>query len=112
MSNEAKTKVRSFLRTIYTKIIAILNATRKTAGTAETPAFIDIQIKVVILLLVNISIPCKFSFTQNPSDLDFDLPGTLEVKSDDVIGLAIYCFLLRINSNIGPNSASLRDIRH
>ena len=93
------------------------NITRKTAGTAKNPAchqttFCDIQIKVVILLLVNISIPCKFPSTQNPSDLDFDLSGSLQVKSDDVIGLAIYDFLLMINSNIGHISAPLRDIRH
>ncbi len=72
--------------------------------------FCDIQIEVVILLLVNISIPCKFHSTQNPSDLDFDLPGSLKVKSDDIIRLTIYGFLLMINSNIGPNSAPLRDI--
>ncbi len=36
---------------------------------------------------------------------------SLKVKSDDIIGLAIYGFLLMVNSNIGPNSAPLRDIR-
>ncbi len=48
----------------------------------------------------------KFT-TQNLSDLDFDLSRSLKVKSDDVIELAIYGFLLMINSNIGPNSAPL-----
>ncbi len=67
----------------------------------QQTTFCDTQIKVVILLLVNISIPCKFPSTQNPSDLDFDLPGSLKVKSGDVIGLVINDFLLMINSNIG-----------
>ncbi len=48
----------------------------------------------------------------NPSDLDFDLSGSLKGKSDDVIELARYGFPLMINSKIGPNSAPLRDIRH
>ncbi len=76
--------------------------TRKTAGTAEKPnrqqpTFCDIQIKVVILLLANISIPCRSPSTQSQSDLDFDLSRTLKVKSDDVIGRAIYGFLLMVN---------------
>ncbi len=41
--------------------------------------------------------------TQNPSELDCDLSRSLKVKSDDVIGLSIYGFLLMVNSNIGPN---------
>ncbi len=28
---------------------------------------------------------------------------SLKIKSDDVIGLAIYGFLLMVNNNIGPN---------
>ena len=40
---------------------------------------------------------------QNLGDLDFDLSMSLKVKSDGVIGLAIYGFLLMVNSNIGPN---------
>ncbi len=88
--------------------------TRKTSGTAENPThkqttFRDIQIKVVILLLANISIPCRSPSTQNQSD--FDLSRSLKVKSDGVIGLAIYGFLLMVNSNIGPNCSPLRYIR-
>ncbi len=45
--------------------------------------------------------------TQNLSDLDFDLSRSLKVKCHGVIGLAIYGFLLMINSNIGPNMAPL-----
>ncbi len=37
---------------------------------------------------------------------------SLKVKSDGVIGLVIYGILLIVNSNTGPNSAPLRDIRH
>ncbi len=48
---------------------------------------------------------------RNVSDLDFDLSSSLKVKSDDVIGLPIYAFLLLFNSNIWPNSAPLQDIR-
>ena len=40
----------------------------------------DIQIKVVILLLANISIPCRSPSTQNLNDLDFDLSRSLKVK--------------------------------
>ncbi len=36
---------------------------------------------------------------------------SLKVQTGDVIRLAIYGFLLRVNSNIGPNSAPLRDRR-
>ncbi len=43
-------------------------------------------------------------------DFDFDLSRSLKVKSDDVIELAIYGFLLMVYSNIGPNSAPLRDM--
>ena len=46
----------------------------------------------------------------NPSDLDFDHSRSIKVKSDDVIGLAIYGFLFMIKSNIGPNSTPLRDM--
>ena len=69
---------------------------RNTPPAKKLP-FCDILIKVVMLLQVNISIPCKFPSTQNSSDLDFDLPGSLKVKSDDVIGLAIYGSLFMIN---------------
>ncbi len=40
---------------------------------------------------------------RNLGELDFDLSRSLKVKSDSVIGLAIYGFLLMVNSNIGPN---------
>ena len=43
----------------------------------------------------------------NPFDLDFDLSRSLKVKTDGVIGLAIYGFLLMVNSNMGPISAPL-----
>ncbi len=66
---------------------------------------------VVILLLANISISYRYPTTENLSDLDFDLSRSVNVKFDNAIGLAIYGFLLIVNSNIGPNSASLRDIR-
>ena len=36
---------------------------------------------------------------------------SLEIKSDSVIVFAIYGFLLMVNSNIGVNSAPLREIR-
>ncbi len=86
----------------------------KTDKKEENPArqqnpFGDIQIKVVILLLANISIPCSSPSIQNQSDLDFDLSRWVKVKTD-VIGVAIYGFLLMVNSNIEPNSATLRDI--
>ena len=35
----------------------------------------------------------------------------LKVKYNDAVGLQICCFLLMIDSNLGPNSAHLRDIR-
>ena len=47
----------------------------------------------------------------NQSDLDFNLSRSLNVKSDGVIGLAIYAFQFTVNSTIGPNLAPLRDIR-
>ncbi len=47
----------------------------------------------------------------NLRDLDFGLSWSFKVKSDGVIGLAIYGFLLMVNSNIWSNSAPLRDIR-
>ena len=43
---------------------------------------------------------------QNLSDLDFS--RSLKVKRHGVIGLAIYGFLLIVNSNTGPNLAPLR----
>ena len=43
-------------------------------------------------------------------NLDFDLSRSLKVKCRDVIGLPICGFLLMVNTNIGPNSARLRDI--
>ncbi len=46
----------------------------------------------------------------NVCDLDFDLSRSLKVKCRDVIGLPICGFLLMVNTNIGPNSARLRDI--
>ena len=45
----------------------------------------------------------------NPSDLNFDLSRPLKVKSDDVIALATYGFLLMVKGNIGPNLAPLGD---
>ncbi len=65
---------------------------------------------MVILLLPNIFIPCRSPSTQNLSDLDFDLSRSLKVKSGDVIGLAIYGFLLMVDSNIGSDVAPLRDM--
>ncbi len=44
---------------------------------------------VVILLLVNISIPYRYPTNENLCDLDFDLSRSLKVKSDGVIRLAI-----------------------
>ncbi len=92
--------------------------TRKTAGTAENHArqqtpFCDIQIKVVILLLANISTPYRYPTTKNLSDLDFDLSRSVNVEFDDAIGffIHVYAFLLMLNSNIGSNQALLRDIR-
>ncbi len=67
--------------------------------------------KVVILLLAKVSIPYRYPTTENLSDLDFDLSRSLKGKSDGVIGLAIYGFLLMVNSNILPNLAPLWDIR-
>ena len=45
----------------------------------------------------------QICYHSNLSDLDFDLSRSPKVKSDDVIGLTIYGFLLMVNSNIGPN---------
>ncbi len=36
---------------------------------------------------------------------------SLKVKSDGVIGLPVYSFLLARNSDIWPNSVTMRDIR-
>ena len=44
------------------------------------------------------------------SDLDLNLSRLLKVKCDGVIELAIYAFLLMVNSNIGRKLAPLRDI--
>ena len=41
---------------------------------------------------------------------DLDLSKSLKVKSDGVIGLAIYAFLFMVNSNTEPNLAPLRDM--
>ncbi len=38
----------------------------------------------------------------NLRDLEFDLSRSLKVKCDGAIGLAIYGFLLMVNSSIGP----------
>ncbi len=46
----------------------------------------------------------------NLCDIDFDLSWSIKVKSDGVIGLPIYGFLLMV-SNVGPNLAPLRDTR-
>ncbi len=48
----------------------------------------------------------------NLGDLDIDLSMSIKDKSDGVIGLAIYGFLLMVNSNIGPNVAPLWDMTH
>ena len=48
---------------------------------------------------------------QNLGDVEFDLSGSLKVKSNSAVDLPIYGFLLMVNSNMGPNSAHLRDIR-
>ncbi len=47
----------------------------------------------------------------NPSDLYFGLSRSLKIKSDSVVGLAIYGFLLILNSNTEPKSTPLWDIR-
>ena len=47
----------------------------------------------------------------NLTGLEFDLSRSLKVKSNGVIGLTIYGFLLMVNSNKGTNSAPLQDIR-
>ncbi len=44
---------------------------------------------------------------RNPSDLDLDLSRSLKVKSDSVIGLPIYGFLLVSDRNIWPSSAPI-----
>ncbi len=56
------------------------------------------------------SAPLRDIRHRNLSDLDFDLSRSLKVKSDGVIGLPIYGFLLMVNSNIVPNLAPLRDM--
>ena len=43
----------------------------------------------------------------NLGDLDFDLSRSLKVRSNGAIGLAIYGFLLMINTTTGPNLAAL-----
>ncbi len=43
--------------------------------------------------------------------LDFGPSRSFNVKCDAAIRLPIYGFLLMCNSNIWPNSATLRDIR-
>ena len=53
----------------------------------------------------------NFLATQNASELYFDLSRSLKVKSDGVIKLPLYTFLLMFNSNLWPNSAPLRNIR-
>ncbi len=124
--NPHLTRTRALVCTNDIKLSNVLDAdssvmlsnlliTRKTAGTVENPArqqttFCDIPIKVVILLLANISISYRSPSTQNQSDLDFDLSRSFKDKGDNVTGLAIYGCLLMVNSNIGPNSAPLRDI--
>ncbi len=55
--------------------------------------------------------PLRLISLWNLDDLDFDLSRLLRVRSDGVNGLTIYAFLLIINSNIGPNSAAILDIR-
>ena len=48
----------------------------------------------------------------NLSDLHLDVyKRSLKVKCDGVIGLPINAFLMRVDSNTGPNSALLRDVR-
>ncbi len=47
--------------------------------------------------------PVRSATIQNMSGLDFDLSRSLKVKSDDVIELGIYGFLLMFNTNVGPN---------
>ena len=59
-------------------------------------------------LLANICMPYRSPTTKNLVDHDFDLQGHLR---SNVIGLALYGFVLMVNGNIWPNSAPLRDIR-
>ena len=54
---------------------------------------------VLILLLANISIPYRYPTTENLSDLDFDLWRSVNVKFYNAIGIAIYGFLLIVNTN-------------
>ena len=57
-------------------------------------------------------VPLRDIRLRNLCDLDFDLSMSFKVKNDGAIGVAIYGFLLMVYiSNMGPNSALLRDIR-
>ncbi len=47
----------------------------------------------------------------NLTDLEFDLPASLNVIFDDVIGFFIYGFLWMFNSNLWPNYAPSQNIR-
>ncbi len=58
-------------------------------------------------LPINTCMTHKSPTTPNLSDLTFH---ALKVKSDGAIGLPIDDFLLLFNSNVGDNSAPLRDI--
>ncbi len=46
--------------------------------------------------------PHRFPATQNLGDRNYDLSNSLKVKFHGVIGLAIYCFLMMVNSNLVP----------
>ena len=70
---------------------------RKNLAPQQT-SFCDIPM-LVILLLANVSIPCRYPTTKNLSDLDL-ISRSVNVKFDNAIGLAIYGFLLTVNSNI------------
>ena len=67
------------------------------------------------LLIFNSNIGPKYAplwdiRLRNLGDLEFDLSGSLKVKSDGAISLPIYALLLVFNSDIGPNIAPLQDI--
>ncbi len=53
--------------------------------------------------MYNIHLSYQKMKNENVSEIDFDLSRSLKVKCHGIIELAIYDFLLMINSNIGPN---------
>ncbi len=84
-------------------------------GQRKTPPanklFLYIQIKVIINCWQVYGYHTDLVPLKNLYEHDLDLSSSLKVKCQGVIGLAIYGFLLMVNSNIWPNLAPLRDIR-